>query len=383
MRRGTSRTYIVTPGPLRDNMPRIDPESLETFVAELAASLGAPANVAGDLAASLVAADLRGHSSHGVRLLPAKYVPEIGEDKIDPAAEPRIVRDDGVFVTVDGRRALGQVAARETVDAGVAKADEFGVGVASLRNVSHVGRVGEWAERATTAGMALVGFVSNPGSRWVAPPGSAKRRLSTNPVVVGLPTFDALRFPLVLDVATGQVARSKIRERATAGEALPDGWVVGEAGSTVTDADAFEGGDGAILPLGGLATGHKGFGLATMAELLAGNASDGSVSGMDDVLWGNHALFLVVDVERWTTRDALEARLRAFVDYVRDTEYSESVPTPGHARGDRALVPGEAEHRVRERRREEGIPVPEADAATLRELAVERDRRDAIPSAFR
>jgi len=228
-------------------MARIDPDALEAFVADLTASLGAGEADARRFADSLVAADCCGHSSHGSRLLPAKYVPEIDEGKIDPGATSRVERDDGVFVTVDGQQAFGQLAARDAVEKGIATAGEHGIGVVSLRNVSHIGRVGEYGERAADAGMALVGFVSNPGSRWVAPPGSGQRRFSTNPVVVALPTFDALPFPLVLDMATSQVARSKIRERAVADEPLLDDWVIDQSGSYVTDGNAFEAGDGALL----------------------------------------------------------------------------------------------------------------------------------------
>lgn len=361
-------------------MSRIDPVSLESFISDLAASLGATEPNARDFAASLVAADLCGHSSHGSRLLPAKYVPEMAEEKIDPTASSRIERDDGVFVTLDGRNAFGQVVARDAIDAGIAKAEKHGIGVVSLRNTSHIGRVGEWAERAAESGMALVGFVSNPGSRWVAPPGSAQRRLSTNPVVVGIPTFDAFPFPLVLDMATSQVARSKIREQAAASEPLPDGWAVDESGTYATDGAAFENGGGAILPLGGLVTGHKGYGLAVMSELMAGNASDGSVSGTNDVRWGNHALFYVTDMERCTTRTAMEARVTAFVNYIRETDYSDDVSMPWATNGDRALVPGEAEHRTREARLENGIPVPDADAAMLRDLAAEQGLSEAVPA---
>ncbi len=362
-------------------MPRIAPAPFESFLVDLARGLGTPDDLAAKFAASLVEADLVGHSSHGSRLLPAKYTAEIAADKIDPAAEPTIERDTGVFTTVNGRKAFGQVVAREAIDAGIAAAEDAGIGVVSLRNVSHIGRVGEWAERATAAGMGLVGFVANPGSQWVAPPGSAERRFSTNPIVVGLPTFDALPFPIVLDMASSQVARSKIREPDAAAGGLPADWLIDDDGAPLTDGAAFDNeGRGAMLPLGGLATGHKGFGLAVIAELLAGNASDGSVSGTDDVLWGNHALFFVLDLERCTSRAAIEERAAAMAAYVRETEYSSDIPTPWATKGEHALLPGEAEHERRLAHRENGIPIPADDAALLRELAGELDV--AVPAAL-
>jgi uncharacterized oxidoreductase len=364
-------------------MPRIEPARLEAFLTELAAAVGTPSDQASNLAASLVAADLCGHSSHGSRLLPVKYVPEIVEGKIVPEATPRILRDDGVFVSVDGRKAFGQVAIRDAIDKGIATAEQHGIGVVTLRNVSHIGRVGEWAERATESGMSTVGFVSNPGSRWVAPPGSTQRRFSTNPVVVGLPTFDALPFPLVLDVATSQVARGKIRKREMADEPLPDGWAVDESGGSLVDGTAFKDGDGAILPLGGFVTGHKGFGLAAMSELMAGNASDGSVSGMADVTWGNHALFYITDIERCTTREALESRVVAFQEYLCDTNYADDISMPSATTGNRTLLPGEAEHRARESRTDAGIPLGDGVATVLRDLAAEHGIDETVPQALR
>lgn len=228
--------------------------------------------------------------------------------------------------------------------------------------------------------MAIVGVVSNPGSNWVAPPGSTQRRFSTNPVVVGIPTFDALPFPLVLDMDTSQVARSKIRELPIADESLPNEWVVDSSGGTVDDGPTFEDGDGALLPLGGFATGHKGFGLAVMAELLAGIASDGSVSGMDDVLWGNHAVFYVTDISRWATPESISNYVSTVVRYIRETEYSDSVPLPWATHGERGRVPGEAEHASRLEQREQGLRVPEEDAALLRELAIDQGMKKAVPA---
>lgn len=364
-------------------MERVNPEPFEAFISQLVESLGAPENISQKLASSLVESDLVGHSSHGSRLLPAKYAPEVDNGRIIPSATQSVERDDGVFVRIDGRKAFGQVVAREAVDKGVKKAEENGIGVVSLRNVSHIGRVGEWAERAVGSGMGFVGFVSNPGSQWVAPPGSAERRFSTNPVVAGMPTFDVVEFPFILDMATSQVARSKIREWTTAGDPLPEGWVIDDKGASVTDGTIFEGGDGAILPLGGLLTGHKGFGLAVMSELIAGCVSNGSVSGMDDVLWGNHAVFFVIDVEWLTTRDALESQVAAVVEHVRETDYSAEVPMPLTSYSDQALLPGEAEHRTRETNQKKGIPIPVDDISLLVELAEELDVHDAVPPALR
>lgn len=364
-------------------MPRIEPGALEAFAEELLVELGTPRDGAAAVAASLVSADLAGHGSHGVRRIASKYAREIDEGVIDPAAEPVVERDAGAWAVVDGREAWGQLVGRTAVDAAVERAAEHGVGVAGLKHTSHIGRVGEWTERAAEAGMAFAAFVCNPASAWVAPAGSADRRFSTNPVSVGVPSFGALPFPLVVDVATSQVAHGKVKARAAAGEDLPEEWLVGPSGDPLTDAEAYRTeGEGALLPLGGRSAGYKGTGLAVVSELLAANVADGTVSGMDDVVWGNHAAFFAADLAAFTTEERAAERAAAMAEHLRSAEAADGAGPGDGAKGEEVLLPGEAEHRARRARRESGIPLSSADAAALGDLA--RDAGvDDVPAALR
>lgn len=366
-------------------MPRIQRSELESFTEALLAGLGTLESLAPDVAESLVTADLRGHSSHGVRQLVSKYADEIDEGKIDPTAVPRLDREGGPWALVDGNHAFGQLAARLAVDTAVERADEYGIGLASLKRVSHIGRVGEFAERACQEGKAFVGFVSTPATTWVAPPGSDQRRFSTNPISLGVPTFDALEFPFVADLSTAQVAHGKIKERAASGDSVPDEWIVGEGGETLTDPVAFEeDGEGAMLPLGGRTAGYKGFNLSVLSELLTSNISDGSVSGMSDVIWGNHATFVAVDLETFTTRERIAERASSMAEYVRSSDYSADLSSGAAARGEETLLPGEAEYGATLECEAEGIPFSSADTAALAELARrEGVDEDAIPTVFR
>jgi uncharacterized oxidoreductase len=165
---------------------------------------GAPPAVAEQVAASLVRADLRGHESHGVVRLATAYGSMVEAEAVDPAATATVDTRDGATVAVDGRRAFGQ----------------------------HTGRV------------AVNSGVSTPT---VTVPGSADRRLSTNPIAVGLPAFDARPFPVVLDVATSQVAHGKVTRRHVDGETMPADWTVTDDGEGVPGATAFEEGVGALL----------------------------------------------------------------------------------------------------------------------------------------
>lgn len=364
-------------------MVRVDHRTLERFGRDIVAGLGAPASTAGRVAESLVGADLRGHTSHGVLRLPL-YAEMVDADRLDPEATPTVEAEDEVTATVDGHDAFGQVVGPEAVDLAVSMAADHGTAAVGIRDATHLGRIGEWAERATGAGMGFAAFVNvQGGAQTVAPPGSADRRLATNPVAFGVATFGALEFPLVVDVATSQVAHGKIRERAYADEPLADEWTVTASGDSETDARAFERGAGAMLPLGGTTAGYKGFGLAVVTELFAGIAGDAAVAGQRTHDWAdNAALFVAFDPTRFTTEAGVRERVTALADHLRSADYSPSISAGAAAKGEKALLPGEAEHRTAAERREEGIPLPDQIAASLRKLATDRGLGDAVPAAF-
>ena len=364
-------------------MLTVDAEALAAYVATLVAALGTAEDEAADVAASLVGSDLRGHASHGSMRVPwYERMRDAGE--LDVAATPTVERD-GAVVRVDGHDGYGQLAGRAAVDALVEATLEHGVATAGVVDAAHLGRVGEWAERAAAAGVMVSVYANTQGgSATVAPPGSATRTLSTNPVAAGVPTFDAAPFDVVLDMATSQVANGKIRARGAAGKDVPAEWTVTADGGSVREPEAFEAGEGAALPLGGRTSGYKGFGLSVVTELFAGTLSDGLVVGQRSSDWpANAAAFLAVDPLRFTTREAHEARLRSLLEQVRGATFSDAIPMGPGAKPEPGALPGEPEHRLAEERREGGVPVPEPVAASLAEVAERYGETDAIPDALR
>lgn len=299
---------------------------------------------------------------------------------IDPSALPRVVSEGPTHARIDGEFAFGQVVGREAVELAIEKAEESGVAMVGIRDATHLGRIGEWSERVTDAGLLFGAFVCGQGGGLVAPPGSAQRRFGTNPVSFGIPTFDALEFPIVFDVATSQVPGGKTAEAAARGAPLHEEWTVDAAGDPVTDAAAFRDGEGALLPVGGRASGYKGFGLAMTAELFASIAGNGFVAAQTDHIRGNAAMFVAADPTMFSTRSEIEDRITALKQYVDDTEFSPHVPAGAAAYGDRAYLPGEPEHRIERDRRSEGVPLPERDVRELCELAAEQGVT--APAAF-
>lgn len=363
-------------------MPRIAPDALHGFVTDLLIEIGTPGGHAGAVAASLVAADLRGHNSHGSMRVP-RYGRMIDDGAIVPDAVPT-VETSGPAARIDGGDAYGQLVGREGVDVAVEAADENGLAAVGVRNASHLGRVGEWAERAADRGYLFLAFVNTQGgSATVAAPGTVDRRLSTNPIAVGIPTFDRLPFPIVLDAATSQVANGKVRDRVAKGDPVPEGWLIGPDGEPMTDGARFMAGEGAALPLGGLLSGYKGFGFGLIAELLAGIVSDGQVMGQRSAEWAsNAAAFVAIDPLRFTSRSAVGDRVTALAAHLRSADPSPAVPLAGGARPEPAALPGEPEYRVAMDRLDAGIPLPDRVVEELVELADGADRAIDIPDAF-
>lgn len=352
-------------------MPTVTVDSLESFARRAIEAYGAPSETAAAVATSLVGADLVGHSSHGVVRVPY-YADIVADGGIDPMATPT-VESAGPFHQVVGGAAFGQLTGRRAVELLVQSTEERGVGIVGIRDSGHIGRIGEWAERVTREGLLFAAWGNlQGGSQRIAPPGTADRRLGTNPLTFAVPTFDALAFDLVYDGATSQVAHGKIIERDGSGERLPEEWTITESGDPVERAAEFEDGVGALLPLGGRETGYKGFGLATMAELFAATVGDGPVSTEERQDWsGNGAAFLAIDPTVFTTREEVEVRVTALAEHLRSAEpFDES---------EEVTLPGEPEYRTASTRRSEGIPVDDTVAANLRSLAAEFDIESELP----
>ncbi|MFB6161376.1 MAG: Ldh family oxidoreductase [Haloferacaceae archaeon] len=352
----------------------IEAERLEAAAAALLETTGAPPETAATVARSLVEADLRGHHSHGVLRVP-HYAEKVDGGYVDPTAEPVVESTTPTTAAVDGRNAFGQLVGHEAVSLLDERAGEAGVAVVGIRDATHLGRIGEWAERTAANGYCFASFLNSQGGNHnVAPAGSATGKLSTNPLTFAVPTFDALEHDVVLDMATSQVAHGKITEKEAVGEPIPEGWTTDEAGDHFADAAAFEAGEGgAMLPLGGRVAGYKGTGLAVVSELLAGILGGGDVVGQAHPAESNNAAaFVAVDPLAFTTREQVTEKAASVAAHLADADY-DTGPSPGvAAKGDRFRMPGAPEHEKAVRYREEGIPLDERILGKLRTMADER-----------
>jgi uncharacterized oxidoreductase len=350
----------------------IPADALTDFCAEIFACVGCEPQEAGRVSASLVDANLTGHDSHGVIRTP-RYVDWVRTGDLIPNQSIERVVDTPVIGVVDGRFGFGQTMAPMAVDIGVEKAKATGLSAISLRNSGHVGRVGEWAERAAAAGLISIHFVNAAGSILVAPFGGLERRLSTAPFCVGVPREGAP--PVVLDFATSLVAEGKVNVASHGGKPLPPDALIGPDGAFSGDPSLIYGpltsegtrdhkqGAGAMRAFGE----HKGSGLALLCELLGGSLT-GNGATEPDRKFANGMFSLYLDPKRIDPSHVFDADMTRYLDW-----FQQGKAIPGEA----ILTPGDPERASRAKRAESGVPLPdEAWAlirATARSVGVNRD----------
>jgi uncharacterized oxidoreductase len=341
----------------------IDPATLETYAREVFEAAGAPPAAAAIVAEHLVTANLMGHDSHGVIRIPW-YVRDIQAGMLDPRAQPRIERESGGAIVVDGGWTFGQVVARFAMEQAIARARGLAVACVVTHRSHHVGRLGAYTELAAAQEMAAIAAVNNSGAGLLmAPYGGVERRLSPNPISIAFPTGGT---PFLLDMTTSVVAGGKIDVARNKGVPLPEGWAVDEDGSPLTDPALFRPGGtiggrrGAILPLGGVVA-WKGFGLGFALDVLCGALGPAGVSRGGENRFGNGLWAVVMDVAAFGPVDLFRQRVEELVAWCKSSRRA-----PGF---DEILVAGEPEARSLARRRAEGITLDETTWAQIASAA--------------
>jgi LDH2 family malate/lactate/ureidoglycolate dehydrogenase len=215
----------------------------------------------------LVDADVRGHHSHGVALLPT-YLGRLRAGGIDPAAPVTLV-DDGSVAQVDAAGGFGQVGAMMAARWCAERAVATGLAVASVRNNNHVGMMAAYRHPFQQAGVVGLGLnISGPS---LAPPGAPRPALGSSAVCLIVPTEQPE--PFVIDFGTGTVSLGKIRTAGSSGAAIPSGWLQDASGNPTTDPDELD--RGGSVPIFG---GYKGLCVTLIVEVLAGMVAAGTIS---------------------------------------------------------------------------------------------------------
>ncbi len=340
-------------------MPVIMPDRLTTIATALLAGAGAPAEEAATVARLSVAANLAGHDSHGVIMLPS-YIERMKVGHIVPGAPWTITQETPTTIVVDGHWGFGYVVTERAMRVTIDKARKQNVAAATVFRQGHIGRLAAYPLMAAQEGMiAMITADSGRSPKHVAPFGGAKARLGTNPICFAVPSD--LEGPLFFDMATSAAAAGKIALAVARGKEVPPGWVIDSEGKPTTDPRKFRQG-GALLPLGGT-EGYKGYGLAAMVEIFSGLLT-GLGFGIDPQGRHNDGCFIAVfNVAAFRDLATFKKEVAEFAAYLKATPPAEGF--------DRVYYPGEIEFERERERRASGIPIEDATWEVLRKLATE------------
>ncbi|WJV60881.1 malate/lactate/ureidoglycolate dehydrogenase [Pectobacteriaceae bacterium CE70] len=301
----------------------------------------------------LVAANLKGHDSHGVGMLP-DYVSFIAQGLMHPNTPARLLRDAGAVLQFAGDRGFGQRTGKEAMQAAIERVKTTGVCLMTLSSTCHLGRIGTYGEMAAEAGMIAIHFVNvNDLPPLVAPFGGSEARFGTNPICIAFPgTHEHPAF--ILDFATSMVALGKTRVAYLAGKTFDDDVMLDQKGHPTNDPRVMWEGEstGALRPIAL----HKGGGLILAAELLAGILSGGGTVQPNNQRQGaivNNMTTIVIDPSQLVAMEWLQREYDDMLEYVRSSKATDP-NTP-------ILIAGEPEIQTRQQRTEVGVTVSDQE----------------------
>ncbi|MBR6350563.1 MAG: Ldh family oxidoreductase [Lachnospiraceae bacterium] len=347
-----------------ETRPYVSWELMNSFMIDIFKAYGVPEEDAKICADVLLESDRRGIESHGCNRFKPIYIDRIVKGTLLPKTEIEIVKETPTTVVMDAHDGMGMVASHKMMEMLIEKAKQCGMAGGAIKNSTHYGIAGYWSDMAAKEGMiGLTGTNARPS---IAPTFGVENMLGTNPLTFSLPTDE--EFPFTIDCATSIVQRGKIEFYARSGKETPAGMVVTHTGETVTDSaeilKMLVDGTAALAPLGGgpgdEMAGYKGYGYATVVEILSAALSGGNFmkalsgvgpDGRPQMYHLGH-FFFVVDPDAFMGREVFK---KTAGDIVRALRASKKAP--GY---DRIYTAGEKEHLVWLERKDKGVPVGDA-----------------------
>jgi hydroxycarboxylate dehydrogenase B len=338
-------------------MPLIAADRLSGIAHRVFAAAGSAEAEAAIVAGHLVEANLKGHDSHGVGMIPS-YLRNLANGKAATNQPGRVTSDNGSMIVYDGERGWGQIVARNATLLGIERARRDGVAVVALKNAHHIGRVGTYGEMCAEAGFVSMHFVNITDQRpAVAPWRGRGGRFGTNPLCIAIPGPEPAR-PIIADMATSRIAMGKVRVARNKGQEIAADTLLDDAGEATTDPHVmYRRPRGALLTFGE----HKGYALAFICEMLAGAVTGSGTmrpERQDAESVTNGMLMIVIDPARLVDRAWLIDEIAAMTAYI-------TASPPRHA-GEPVLIPGDPERLSRAARLRDGVPI---DDETWREIA--------------
>ena len=352
----------------------IDFMLLEHFMRDVFIRMGVPESDAADCSDVLITADKYGIESHGVSRFKPIYVDRIQNGQVNPVTKAEITREAPAAAVIDGHNGMGMVIAKKAMNMTIEKAGKTGIAMTAVRNSNHYGIAGYYARMAIQNNM--IGITGTNARPSIAPTFGIENMIGTNPLTVGMPTDEA--FPFLLDCATSVSQRGKIELLARQGKPIPEGWVIGSDGSARTDAeqvlDALVQGKAVLVPLGGLGeetAGYKGYGYATVVELLSAALQGGAflkmLNGLDadgrTVPYRLGHFFIAVHIESFTTVQAFKKTAGDICRTLRNSRKMKGA--------EQIYTAGEKEYLIYEDRKNKGARV---HPKLVKDLLMFRDR---------
>ena len=359
---------------MKETRPYVSWELIGGFMTDAFAAAGVPREDAAICADVLMESDRRGIESHGCNRFKPIYMDRIDAGILNPVTEYEVLKDTPTTLVADAHDGMGMVASYRAMNSILDKAEKMGMGMAVLRNSSHYGIAGYWATMATKRGM--IGITGTNARPSIAPTFGVENMLGTNPLTFAFPTDE--EFPFVLDCATSITQRGKIEYYARSGKDTPAGMVIGHDGQVMTDSTQIlkdlTAGRAALAPLGGIGeelAGYKGYGYATVVEILSAALQAGSflkaLGGVDaDGKKQPYHLghfFIVINPAFFCGEEQFR---KITGDILRDLRASAKAPGE-----ERIYTAGEKEYLIWQERKDKGVPVGET---VQKELVEIRDR---------
>lgn len=346
-----------------DNREYVSWQLIEDFMVSAFEKVGVPREDARICADVLLESDRRGIESHGCNRFKSIYLDRIMAGIQEPVTRFEIIKETPTTAVVDGHNGMGMVIGHKAMKLAMAKAKLYGMGMAAVRNSTHYGIAGYYATMATEEDM--IGITGSNARPSIAPTFGVENMLGTNPFTFGLPTDEA--FPFVLDCATSITQRGKIEYYARTGQPTPAGLVIGLNGEALTDSEQIlvelAKGRASFAPLGGIGEtlgGYKGYGYATVVEILSAALQTGSFLKMLSGIGGDGQkvpinlghFFIAIDTKAFM--GAAEFKTIAG-NILRELRASQKAPGQ-----ERIFTAGEKEYLVSLDRKAKGVPMGEA-----------------------
>jgi len=318
----------------------VDHAELFRFIAEVLQAVGTPVDSAAEMANQMVASDLAGHESHGIRRL-REYAYRARDGFVNPAAAPTIEQDSGSLVSVDGQTNYGHLVMPFATDLLIERTRLHGIAAVTVKNCDPAGRFADFCDHAANEGIAVFMFMNvGGGAIDVAPPGGSEARIATNPIAAGVPREGAPN--LVMDMATSAVARGRLSDAQERGTEIDNDWLNQS---------------GVLVPLGGV----KGFALSVIAEALAGSLSSAGTVGPEVADARQGVLAIGIDIQKLRPLDDFKKDVAKFATHLKLTPLE-----PG---ANEIRMPGESTAINTKIRRESGITIHPVIWERLVELA--------------